>query len=127
MKIGKPGRRVPRARTPFRRLQKQLSRGVRRATGVISAAGSGAAMIVGRAPVPVRTPAGGTSGATNPLQALPDSTLRWLAASSVGLGAGSFLAGAPRLVVAAGVAPALVMGAAMIARPIEPGVRPKAR
>jgi hypothetical protein len=127
MKIGKPGRHPSRARTPFRRLQKQLSRSVRRATGVISSAGSGAATIVGRAPAAVRAPAARVGGATNPLQALPDSTLRWLAASSVGLGAGFFLAGAPRLVVAAGVAPALVMGAAMIARPIEPGVRPKAR
>jgi hypothetical protein len=127
MKIGKPGRHSSRARTPFWRLQKQLSRGVRRASSVIIAAGSGAATIVGRAPAPVRTPGGGVGSATNPLQALPDSTLRWLAASSIGLGAGFFLAGAPRLVVAAGVAPALVMGAAMIARPIEPAVRPKAR
>jgi hypothetical protein len=126
MKIGKPGRHPSRARTPFRRLRKQLAR-VRRATGVISSAGAGAATIVGRAPAPIRPPASGVGGATNPLQALPDSTLRWLAASSVGLGAGFFLAGAPRLVVAAGVAPALVMGAAMIARPIEPGVRPKVR
>jgi hypothetical protein len=123
MKIGKPGRHPSRARTPFRRLQKQLSRGVRRASDLLSSAGSGAATIVGRAPAP----AGAVGGATNPLQALPDSTLRWLAASSVGLGAGFFLAGAPRLVVAAGVAPAVVMGAAMIARPIEPTVRPTVR
>ena len=127
MKIGKPGRHASRARTPFRRLQKQVSRGVRRASDAFSSAGRDAATIVGRAPAPIRPPASGVGGATNPLQALPDSTLRWLAASSVGLGAGFFLAGAPRLVVAAGVAPALVMGAAMIARPIEPGVRPKAR
>lgn len=127
MKIGKPGRHPSRARTPFRRLQKQLSRGVRRASDAFGSAGRDAATFVGRTTAPVRTPGDGASVASNPLQALPNSTLRWLAASSVGLGAGFFLAGAPRLVVAAGVAPALVMGAAMIARPVEPAVRPKAR
>ena len=127
MKIGKPGRHPSQAQTLFRRLQKQLSRGVRRATDAFSSAGRDAVTIVGRTTAPVRAPEGGVSGATNPLQALPDSTLRWLTASSVGLGAGFFLAGAPRLVVAAGVAPALVMGAAMIARPVEPAVRSKVR
>ena len=43
--------------------------------------------------------------------------LRWLAAGSVGLGAGLSLAGAPRLVVAAGVAPAVIIGAAIASRP----------
>ena len=57
----------------------------------------------------------GASGATSALQLLPDSTLRWLAAASVGLGAGFCLAGAPRLVIAAGVAPALILGAAIVA------------
>ena len=54
------------------------------------------------------------------MQALPDSTLRWLAAGSVGMGAGLFLAGAPRVVVAAGVVAALAMGAAALARPSHP-------
>jgi hypothetical protein len=53
------------------------------------------------------------------LQRLPDSTLRWLAAGSVGLGAGFYLTGAPRLLVAAGVAPGLAMAAAIVLRPIE--------
>jgi hypothetical protein len=55
--------------------------------------------------------------ASRTVQTVPDSTLRWLAATSIGLGAGLFLARAPRVVVAAGVAPALVAAAAIVARP----------
>jgi hypothetical protein len=58
----------------------------------------------------------GAGATTTALQALPDSTLRWLTAGSVGLGVGLFLAGAPRLATAAGVTPAVMMGAAMVAR-----------
>lgn len=54
--------------------------------------------------------------ASRTVQTVPDSTLRWLAASSIGLGAGLFLARAPRVVVAAGAAPALVAAAAIVAR-----------
>ena len=64
----------------------------------------------------------GAADTTTALQSLPDSTLRGLAATSVGLGAGFFLAGKSRLVVVAGIAPALLAAAAIIARPIQPGV-----
>jgi hypothetical protein len=59
----------------------------------------------------------GAGATTKALQTLPDSTLRWLTAGSVGLGVGLYLAGAPRLATAAGVTPALMMGAAMVVRP----------
>ena len=59
---------------------------------------------------------------TTALQSLPDSTLRWIAATSVGLAAGLRLAGAPRLVSAAGAAPALIVGAVIALRPTEPVV-----
>jgi hypothetical protein len=55
------------------------------------------------------------------VQGLPQSTLQWLAASSVGLGAGFFLSGAPRIVIAAGMTPALLIGAAIVARQTDPG------
>jgi hypothetical protein len=64
----------------------------------------------------------GAKGTTSALQTLPDPLLRWLAAGSVGLGAGLSLAGAPRLARAAGFAPALIMGAAIVLRPSEPVV-----
>jgi acyl-CoA reductase-like NAD-dependent aldehyde dehydrogenase len=67
------------------------------------------ALLVGRLP-----------GTTSALQTLPDSTLLALTATSVGLGAGFYLARAPRLVVAAGILPALAAGAAIVLRPISP-------
>jgi hypothetical protein len=70
----------------------------------------------------MRATRAGAHGTTSALQTLPDSTLRGLAASSVGLGAGFYLAGAPRLAIAAGIAPALIMGVAMVLRPGEPVV-----
>lgn len=51
------------------------------------------------------------------VQAMSDSNLRSLSAGSVGLGAGLFIGGAPRLVAAAGIAPAIVMGATFFTRP----------
>jgi hypothetical protein len=51
------------------------------------------------------------------VQALPISTRRSLATGSVGLGAGLFFGGAPRLVAATGVTPAVLIGAAMLLRP----------
>ena len=77
-------------------------------------------MLVKRVPGTVHAARTGAQGTTNALRTLPDSTLGWLAASSVGLGAGFYLAGAPRLAIAAGVAPALFMGAAILGRPLKP-------
>lgn len=65
-------------------------------------------------------PYAGACDTRSELQRLPDSKLRWLAASSVGLGAGFNFASAPRLIVAAGLAPVLIMGAAVALRPIVP-------
>ena len=51
------------------------------------------------------------------VQAMPSSTLRSLTAGSLGLGVGLYFGGAPRLVSAAAVAPAVFMGASLLARP----------
>jgi len=48
--------------------------------------------------------------------AMPSSAIRALAAGSVGLGAGLYLGGAPRLVAAAGMTPAVILGAAALSR-----------
>jgi hypothetical protein len=77
-------------------------------------------MLIARVPGTMRATRAGAHGTTSALQTLSDPTLRWLAASSAGLSTGFYLAGAPRLVVAAGVAPALIMGAAIVLRPSEP-------
>jgi hypothetical protein len=61
----------------------------------------------------------GAQGTTSALQTLPDSTLMGVAASSLGVGAGFYLARAPRLAIVAGIVPALVMAAAILLRPIS--------
>jgi hypothetical protein len=91
-----------------------------RISGVIELARTNAAMLLVRVPGTVHATRASAHETASALQTLPDSTLRWLAATSVGLGAGFYLAGAPRLVAAAGVAPALILGAAIVLRPIEP-------
>ena len=48
---------------------------------------------------------------------MPDTTLRMLAGVSVGVAAGLGLAGAPRLVILAALAPALLVGGAIATRP----------
>ncbi len=92
----------------------------RRVSRAIATARSGATQVVARVPRTARAATAGMNDTTSAIQTLPNSTLRWLAAASAGLGAGFYLAGAPRVVVAAGVAPALIVGAAMILRPIAP-------
>jgi hypothetical protein len=95
---------------------------VRRVSGSIKVARNGATSLLGRVPGTMNATRAGAHATTSALQTLPDSTLRWLSASSVGLGAGLYLAGKRRLVIAAGVAPALVMGVAIAIRPIKPVV-----
>lgn len=75
-----------------------------------------------RVPGTIHATPAGAGGTTSALQTLPDPTLRWLAAGLEGLGAGLSLAGAPRLVVAAGVVPALIMSTAIA---LGPGEHPR--
>ena len=95
----------------------RISQGARNA---VDAARAGIATIARRGPGTARAARTGVRRTTIALQRLPDSKLRWLTASSVGLATGFKLAGAPRLVTAAGAAPALFMGAAIALRRTEP-------
>jgi len=122
MRIAKPKRRSPGTPAPERDRRKHLASVVRRASGAIRIARTGATTLMVRVPGIVYATRAGAQGTTSALQTLPDPMLRWLAAGSVGLGAGLSLAGAPRLVSAAGVVPALIMGAAIALRPSEPDV-----
>ena len=76
--------------------------------------------LAARAPWVARTARAGARGTTSALQRIPDPTLRWLAATSIGMAAGLHAAGAPRLVRAAGIAPAMLIGIAVALRPVEP-------
>jgi len=115
-------RRSPETPNPKHDIDKDRTSVVRRMSGTMKIIRTGAAMLRGRLPGTVRATRTGAHGATTALQRLPDSTLRWLTASSLGLAAGLHLAGAPRLVRAAGVAPALIMEAAIALRPSKPVV-----
>jgi len=64
----------------------------------------------------------GLGWTTRAVRAMPGSTSRSLAAGSVGFGAGLYFGGAPRLVAATGIAPAVVIGAAILLRPDEPAL-----
>jgi hypothetical protein len=120
MKKTRSGHRADRSRTPAPPRPDRGTRARRHIAGAAAVARAGAGALLDRLPGTVRATWVGANGATSALQTLPDSTLRWLAAGSVGIGAGLLLAGAPRVVVAAGVAPALAMGAAALARPSHP-------
>ena len=99
--------------------QRRVASAARRLSEAVRIAGGGATTLIGRVPGTVRATQAGANSTTSALRTLPDSTLRWLAASSLGLSAGLYLTGAPRPVIAAGFTPALLMGAAILGRPIE--------
>jgi hypothetical protein len=84
---------------------------------LIETARTSAEQVAEHAPEAIERARVGTQQATTSLQAMPDTTLRMLAGVSVGLSAGLGLAGAPRLVILAALAPALLVGGAIATRP----------
>jgi hypothetical protein len=104
---------------PLTALAKPVSGMVAIARSSVAAAGRGATTVVTRLPTTIRATQAGATEATGALQGLPDPTLRSLAATSVGIGAGLYLARAPRAVVVIGMVPAMLMGAAIATRPDE--------
>jgi uncharacterized protein YjbJ (UPF0337 family) len=100
-------------------LEQRRANVVRGVSHAMTTVRSSATTLAARMPGAVRATRIRASEATSALQRLPDSTLRWLAAGSLGVAAGFQLAGAPRLVRAAGAAPALLMGAAIALRPAD--------
>ena len=109
------------AATPSKQeLRKDRVGAARRRSSAIRTARKRVTMLIEHVPAAARATQAGARGATRALQRLPASTLRWLAAGSIGLAAGFQLAGVPRVLRAAGVAPALFMGAAIALRPTEP-------
>src|ERR1035437_11111764 len=64
----------------------------------------------------------GAAGSVRMLQEVSDPRLKLLAAFSLGVGAGLWMAGAPRLVTLAALSPALLVGIAIVSRnQREPG------
>jgi hypothetical protein len=102
---------------PTRAGRKRLGIVAERARDAIGRGISSGRTLVAHVPATVRTTQARANAATSALQTLPDSTLRGLAGSSVGLAAGFYLARVPRVLTAAAVAPAMVMGWAILVRP----------
>jgi hypothetical protein len=99
----------------------------RAASGVARAARSGVAAVrhgvhgmAVRLPATVRATRAGAHWTVETLQTLPDSTLRSLAATSVGLGAGLSFTRAGRLAALVGVLPAVVLERAIASRQRTP-------
>ena len=91
-------------------------------SGSLRVARNGVAKLSERAPGTWSATQAGARRTTIALQKLPDTTLRSMAASTAGVGAGLYLAGKRRLGILAGVIPAAVMGAAIALRPAKPVV-----
>jgi hypothetical protein len=89
---------------------------VGRIPATMTTARNGATTLIGRIPGTMTTARGGAQATTRELQKLPDSTLRSLAVTSAGVGAGLFLAGRRRFAVVSGIVPAFI-GAAIVLRP----------
>jgi hypothetical protein len=103
--------------------RKRLGDAARRASETIDLGLATAATLFAHLPGTARATRARANATTRALQVLPDSTLHGLAASSIGLGAGLYIAGLPRLVTVAAVTPAVVIGAAIVLRPVLPADR----
>jgi hypothetical protein len=84
---------------------------------LIETARTSAEQVAEHAPEAIERARVSTQRTTTQLQTMPDTTLRMLAGVSVGLAAGLGLAGAPRLIILAALAPALLVGGAIATRP----------
>jgi hypothetical protein len=69
-----------------------------------------------RVPAIAQTVRIGALDGAHTIQAMPDTSQRMLAAFSLGLGVGLSIAGAPRLLVAATLVPAMVVVATIVGR-----------
>ncbi len=92
---------------------------------VLENARTGAERVAGRLPDAAERTRLGVQETTTTLQVLSDPSLRLLGAASIGLATGLHLAGAPRLITLAAIAPAFFAVGAMATRPGSPfgGVR----
>jgi hypothetical protein len=89
---------------------------VDRVPDLIDSARAGAEKAAARLPEAADRARAGVEETTTRLQGYPDETLRLVAAGSLGLAAGLYLAGAPRVFTLAAAAPAAMVGAAIATR-----------
>lgn len=97
-----------------------VSEAIGHVPGIVGRARSRAEQLAERFPEAFGRVQSGAQSTVTRLQTMPDSELRLLAAASLGLGAGLRIAGAPRLAMLAGFAPAAILGFAIVSRPGRP-------
>ncbi len=90
--------------------------GNQRVTGAINVMRATADEVGDRLPAVVDTVREGATEGARTIQEMPDRDQRLLAAFSLGLGLGLSIAGAPRLLAIATLAPALLIGTQMATR-----------
>jgi hypothetical protein len=90
---------------------------------VVATARREAGRVAEHVPEVVATARVGAKETATTLQAMPDPTLRQMAAASAGVAAGLYLAGAPRPITLAAIAPALIVGGAIVTRTNRIGQR----
>ena len=94
-----------------------------RVAGAVGTVRSTAEDVGSRMPEVIDTVREGAMEGARTIQAMPDPTQRLVAAFSLGLGVGLSVAGAPRLLVAAAMTPAIVVAATIIGGPDAAGRR----
>lgn len=104
---------------PARRGHDRLGKLIGRASGAVHLGLAAAGVLAAHLPRTARATRVRANATTRALQLLPDSSLQGLAASSIGLGAGFYLAGLPRLVTVVAVTPAMIISAAIVLRPMQ--------
>jgi len=92
----------------------------------VSAVRRGVQGVAARLPATIRAARAGAQWTMTTLHTLPDPTLRSLAATSMGLGAGLSFTRAGRLGTVVGMVPAMVMETAIAVRPVAPSVPARA-
>jgi hypothetical protein len=113
----KSERRAAATKAPSRRSRMRLGDAARQSSESIDRAVSAAKTGVSHLPGTMHATRVGANATMRALQVLPDPTLQGLAAGSVGLATGFYLAGVPRLLTVAGIAPAMFIAAAILLRP----------
>jgi hypothetical protein len=84
----------------------------------------GSSRLADRVPMAVDAVRSGAVDAARTVEAMPEATRLMVASLSLGLGAGFFLAGAPRLLTLVAFAPAIAVAGTWMARdPLRPMVR----
>jgi hypothetical protein len=109
--------RTPRVTTPGDTARAIASDAGDRMADAVGTVRSTVEVVGSRMPEVIDTVRDGAIEGAKTIQSMPDPTQRLLAAFSVGLGLGLSIAGAPRLLVIATLAPAMVVAATFISGP----------